>query len=214
MSQRATGSGSINPSFANRSRLRHELYIDTGDADANTAALAHFRAHRTGMEVAYGQELQFEELVGKRACRIADYRADADVTDTDRHDEFIDWLIDARGPAPGLLSLPFHLRRSNLTKRGSHATPAVRGLPRRAPSNGQGATCQGIHDIEDWRVASRAVLGAATPRRGQAGRTRRRSLLHRGVGGAPGGEEPGYEVDSEPLEHDEQRRRHPVLACP
>lgn len=30
MSQRATGPGSINPSFANRSRLRHELFIDTG----------------------------------------------------------------------------------------------------------------------------------------------------------------------------------------
>lgn len=95
MPQRATGPGSINPSFANRSRLRHELYIDTGGADANTAALAHFRAHRAAMESAYGHELQFEELPGKRACRIADYRADADVTDTDRHDEFIDWLIDA-----------------------------------------------------------------------------------------------------------------------
>jgi len=95
MSQPTSGPGGISPSFATGSRLRHELYIDTGDADANTAALAHFRAHRAAMEAAYGQELQFEELVGKRACKIADYRADAEVADTDRHDEYIDWLVDA-----------------------------------------------------------------------------------------------------------------------
>ena len=47
------------------------------------------------LEDAYGRPLFFEELPGKRACRIADYRGGADVTDIDNFDEFIDWFFDS-----------------------------------------------------------------------------------------------------------------------
>jgi hypothetical protein len=84
----------INPSFANRKRLRHELYIDSGDREANQALLAHFLNHRSQFEAEYGRHLEFEEMPDARACRIADYRLDSDVTMEESHDDFISWFID------------------------------------------------------------------------------------------------------------------------
>jgi hypothetical protein len=85
----------ISLSFAAGGRLRHELYIDTQDAQRNAVLLEGLADHRGLLEQHYGRELQFEPLPERRACRVADYRDDADVTDTDRHDEFIDWFFDA-----------------------------------------------------------------------------------------------------------------------
>jgi hypothetical protein len=42
----------------------------------------------------YGRPLEWEELPGRQACRVADY-AEGDVTQTERHDEYIDWFLDA-----------------------------------------------------------------------------------------------------------------------
>lgn len=85
----------IDVSFAAGGRLRHELYIDTGDGEQNVELLNGFEANRKSLEDAYGRELVFEELPSKRACRIADYREDADVADLDHFDDFIDWFFDA-----------------------------------------------------------------------------------------------------------------------
>lgn len=85
----------LNPSFAQGARLRHELYIDTGDRERNDAIFEHYLAQRDAIEATYGRPLEWEALPNARACRIADYRDDADVTYEDRHDEFIAWLMDA-----------------------------------------------------------------------------------------------------------------------
>lgn len=85
---------SITPGFAAGSRLRNELYIDSGDGETNLELLERFIAVRTAVESAYGRPLEFEDLPGKRACRIAEYR-EGDVSTVDRHDEFIDWFFDA-----------------------------------------------------------------------------------------------------------------------
>jgi len=84
----------ISSSFALRHQLRHELYIDGGDADANDALFASLLSQRDALERAYGRELQFEELPNKRASRIAEY-ADGDVSEVARHEEFIEWFLDA-----------------------------------------------------------------------------------------------------------------------
>jgi hypothetical protein len=76
-------------------RLRHELYIDCGNEQANMNLLNQFDAQRSELESAYGRSLTFEELSGKRACRIADYHSGVDVADSDRYDEYIDWFFDA-----------------------------------------------------------------------------------------------------------------------
>jgi len=88
-----TGSGIV-ASFAAGGRLRHELYIDSGDADANAETLSRFAAQRSVLEQSYGRPLEFEDLPNRRACRIAEYR-EGDVADTERHDEFIGWFFDA-----------------------------------------------------------------------------------------------------------------------
>ncbi len=86
---------SIDLSFAAGGRLRHELYIDTGDEQANLAMLKAFENQRASMESTYGRVLTFEELQGKRACRVAEYRDGVTVSDSDRYDEYINWFFDA-----------------------------------------------------------------------------------------------------------------------
>ena len=84
----------ISVSFAQGGRLRHELYIDSGDADRNREAFDALVEQSDALNSAYGRALEFEPLEGRQACRIADYTA-GDVMETDRHDEFIDWFFDA-----------------------------------------------------------------------------------------------------------------------
>ena len=85
----------LNPCFGQGTRIRHELYIDTGDADANQAIFDHFQLHREQFEAAYGRPVEWEELPTARACRIAEYYPDADVAYEDRHEEFISWFLDS-----------------------------------------------------------------------------------------------------------------------
>jgi hypothetical protein len=79
--------------FAAGSRLRAELYIDSGDARANLELFRALKKRAKPIEAVYGKALSWEELPGRRACRVADY-ADGDVTNTDQHDAYIDWFFD------------------------------------------------------------------------------------------------------------------------
>lgn len=80
-------------SFANKGRLRSELYIDTGNAEENAALLMKLETKRDAIEEAFGGSLTWEPLPGKRACRIAVYR-EGDVLHIDQHDEYVDWFLD------------------------------------------------------------------------------------------------------------------------
>lgn len=81
-------------SFAQGGRLRAELYIDSGDAAKNTNTFRSLEGHRDSIESAYGAQLQWEELPGKQACRIADY-AEGDAANIDEHEAYIDWFFDS-----------------------------------------------------------------------------------------------------------------------
>lgn len=81
--------------FAQGGRLKHEIYIDRGDAEANIALLRALLERRADLERAYGSPLEFEDLPNRRACRVAEYRLDGDVMNIERHAEYIDWFIDA-----------------------------------------------------------------------------------------------------------------------
>jgi hypothetical protein len=76
-------------------RLRHELYIDTGDADHNAEIFGHLRDQQEQVEAAYGRPLEWEELPTKRACRIAEYKENCALADTERWDEYIAWFLGA-----------------------------------------------------------------------------------------------------------------------
>lgn len=75
-------------------RLRHELYIDTGDAERNAELFSALRAQQETIEAAYGRSLTWEELPGRRAYRLADY-GEGDVVQAEQYDEYIDWFFDA-----------------------------------------------------------------------------------------------------------------------
>jgi hypothetical protein len=85
----------IIPAFAARQRLRHELYIDSGDGPTNTERFAALLAQRQAIESAYGRPLEFDPIEGKRACRIADYRPDSSIEDGEAWPEYLDWFLDA-----------------------------------------------------------------------------------------------------------------------
>jgi hypothetical protein len=85
---------SLNFSFARGGRLRNELYIDSGSQEENDRTFEALATQRETIESAYGEPLEFEPLEGRRASRIADY-TDGDVTEEDRHEEFIQWFLDS-----------------------------------------------------------------------------------------------------------------------
>ncbi len=60
-------------SFARGGRLRAEVYLDTGDGDENGRLFDLLEAERGAIEAAFGEELEWERLDGRRASRIARY---------------------------------------------------------------------------------------------------------------------------------------------
>jgi len=81
-------------SFGFGGRARSELYIDYGDAAANDALFEQLAERKDQIESIYGGELIWEELVGRRACRIADY-SEGDVSNGDEFDRYVDWFFDS-----------------------------------------------------------------------------------------------------------------------
>lgn len=80
--------------FAAGGKLRTELYIDFGDETDNLALLDQLRKHRELIEATYGGDLNWEDLPGRRACRLADY-AEGDVSKEHLHEQYLDWLFDS-----------------------------------------------------------------------------------------------------------------------
>lgn len=56
---------------ANKYERRVELYIDRGVAEENKAIFEQLSVHKTEIESAFGEPLDWQGLSGKRACRIA-----------------------------------------------------------------------------------------------------------------------------------------------
>lgn len=75
--------------------LRHALYIDSPYLEQIQVVYQHLETHRELIEQLYGRPLSWEPLPHRKASYVADYLRGADVTDTQRHDEFIDWFFDA-----------------------------------------------------------------------------------------------------------------------
>ena len=82
--------------FAMGGKTRAELYIFAGDAEENLARLEGFAAHKEEIEARAGEALSWEDLPGKRACRIAIYGT-GDAANMSEHEAYIDWFFDASG---------------------------------------------------------------------------------------------------------------------
>lgn len=79
--------------FAARNRVRAEVYIDNGDSEDNKAFFDQLHGDREAIESEFGQQLEWERLDDKRACRIAIYR-DGSIEDSSEDLQAIhEWTI-------------------------------------------------------------------------------------------------------------------------
>lgn len=60
--------------FAQGGRFRAEVYIDRGHPTSNKALFDALAEQKDSLEKEFGEELEWERLDDKRACRIAVYR--------------------------------------------------------------------------------------------------------------------------------------------
>jgi hypothetical protein len=81
-------------SFAQHGRIKTELYIDYPDDAERAAGLySQLAGFKERIESVFGDQLSWEELPNRRACRIAVYGT-GDVSHGDEHDQYIDWFLD------------------------------------------------------------------------------------------------------------------------
>jgi len=86
------------PTGASSYQLRIEVYIDPGDAVRTDGAFQQLLKHRNEIEAAFGQDLDWQPLEGRRASRIASYYpGSASVEERDRWPEYERWAIEALG---------------------------------------------------------------------------------------------------------------------
>ena len=85
---------SYSASFANKGRIRTEVYIDMRDADANERALEWLKESQAEIEKEFGEPLSWEDLQEKRACRIACYRTGTIEDSDEEREKYRAWVID------------------------------------------------------------------------------------------------------------------------
>ncbi|HUC14272.1 MAG TPA: DUF4268 domain-containing protein [Acidimicrobiales bacterium] len=93
--------------FPGSGQLRTELYIDGGDAAANEALFGWLMERRDEIKAVFGDQLTWEELPGRQACRIAAYKA-GDVTRTEDYEDYLDWFFDTGDRLRKALAGPAH----------------------------------------------------------------------------------------------------------
>ncbi len=72
--------------------LRCELYLDSLDPNQVRDLFERLHQQKETIEASFGAPLQWEELPGRRASRIAAYLP-GDVTRADEHRTYVDWFI-------------------------------------------------------------------------------------------------------------------------
>ena len=80
-------------SFAQGSRVRTEIYIDAGDLDENKMFFDKLYEEKEKIETEFGQELEWERLDNKRACRIAVYRSGSIEDSSEELQKIKEWGI-------------------------------------------------------------------------------------------------------------------------
>ena len=79
---------------ATRTSGRAEVYIDRGDGEENTFIYDQLHAQKDAIQAAFGGDLIWEPLEGKRACRIKSEMA-GNIFDRDQWPAMIDFMTDA-----------------------------------------------------------------------------------------------------------------------
>jgi hypothetical protein len=79
--------------FTGDSRLRAEYYFGRPTGAANLLRFRQFQARQSGIERLFGAPLSWEELPGRKACRIAAYRP-GQVMNRAQYEEYVEWFLD------------------------------------------------------------------------------------------------------------------------
>lgn len=80
--------------FSTGNRVRAEFYIDQGDGEKNKSLFDALHDDREMFESKFGENLEWERLDEKRACRIAIYRDGSIEDDSEKLKEIQDWGIE------------------------------------------------------------------------------------------------------------------------
>ena len=81
--------------IAPKSRIFAEIYIDLKSKSKNLDVLLTLKASQQDIEKEMGSELFWDEIPGKRACRIRILH-DGHIDDVSKHVEMIQWLMEAQ----------------------------------------------------------------------------------------------------------------------
>lgn len=77
-------------SFTRRKQLRIELYLDGGSGDPNKQRFDQLLAHKSEIERAVGEPLNWERMDNRKACRVAIYTKAQIFTDVDS-ENLLEW---------------------------------------------------------------------------------------------------------------------------
>jgi phenylpropionate dioxygenase-like ring-hydroxylating dioxygenase large terminal subunit len=80
-------------SFAQRGRVRVEVYIDCRDKEKNEAIFDELLVNKEEIERLYGTSLSWERLDSRRGCRIAAYRDGSIDSSTEELEEVRKWTV-------------------------------------------------------------------------------------------------------------------------
>jgi hypothetical protein len=81
----------LNVAFFGGGKLSTEIYIDLGSRTKNLEVFFGLKDQQITIEESLGENLLWEDLPGKRACRIRLARS-GDITLTETHQELIEWF--------------------------------------------------------------------------------------------------------------------------
>ncbi|MGY1730280.1 DUF4268 domain-containing protein [Geodermatophilus sp. SYSU D01045] len=83
-------------SFTKDPRMRSELYFDHPSAAQNELMFERLSAVRQEFEAAFGGQLLFDRLDGKKACRVEAASAPASIEREDEWPAYLDWMVDTQ----------------------------------------------------------------------------------------------------------------------
>ncbi|MDC7685090.1 DUF4268 domain-containing protein [Asticcacaulis sp. BYS171W] len=81
----------ISSTITTKGRIGVELYLHK---DPLKAGIRQLKADKTAIEQEFGEALDWQELLGKKASRIAVFKTDSDPSDENSYSELHDWMLD------------------------------------------------------------------------------------------------------------------------
>ena len=84
----------LNPVFGLKGKIRQELYIDRPTPEQCRAVFDALYVRRDEFEAAYGRQLEWDPMEGRKACRISE-SSEGDVQNEAEYEKYIEFFIDA-----------------------------------------------------------------------------------------------------------------------